>query len=107
FSGTRTFSVQSSGTSSSAVSLGYTLSGRVSLSGGSGVSGVAVALSDEAGQSWHVVTDSQGEYSLSDVAPGRYTVTPRKEGLEFLPAARGGEITTADVSGVDFMAQAP
>ncbi len=60
----------------------YTISGQVTLSG-SGLSGVAVALSGSAINS--TLTDSSGNYSFTSLLAGNYTLTPSKTGYSFTP----------------------
>ncbi len=63
------------------------ISGRVSLAGGQGLSGVAVALSGS--QTASTVTDVSGYYSFAGVpAGGTVTVTPKLAGFTFAPVSQ-------------------
>jgi hypothetical protein len=60
----------------------YTISGKVTLNG-SALNGVAVALSGSATNS--AMTDNSGNYSLTGLVTGNYTLTPAKNGYTFAP----------------------
>jgi hypothetical protein len=78
----------------------YDIAGRIVYPDGSGLSNVAVALSD--GQTAY--TDSDGYYRFEDVTPGDYTLTPSHELYDFTPSQR--ELTLGpDATGQDFAAQ--
>src|SRR5262245_7076325 len=53
------------------------------------------------GQKGNVTTDEGGQYRITGLAPGRYTVTVQQIGLTLRTidnvAVRGGEVTTLDV----------
>ena len=62
----------------------YSISGQVT-SNGSGLSGVAVALSGA--DSATAITGASGNYAFTGLANGNYTVTPSKAGFSFSPAS--------------------
>jgi hypothetical protein len=62
----------------------YTISGKASL-GTSGLSGVTMNLSGSATNS--AATDTLGNYSLSGLLAGNYSVTPTKAGYSFFPSS--------------------
>ena len=65
----------------------YSISGRVTDSGGNGISNVTINLTG--GQTASVQTDSSGNYSFASIVSGEsYTVTPAKDGVRFNPANR-------------------
>ena len=51
-----------------------------------------------------VVTNAGRLYTLSDLLPGSYTVTPTLAGHAFTPSSRSLSITNADVANADFSA---
>lgn len=76
----------------------YSVSGRVTM-GGVGLQGVVVTtglVSD--------TTDARGDYVLSGLAPGTYTVRPTMTGIRFLPPSRSVEVSSSDVGDVSFEA---
>jgi Carboxypeptidase regulatory-like domain len=62
----------------------YTISGKVALGTG-GLSGVTMALSG--GSTNSTSTDASGNFSLSGILAGNYTLTPSKPGYTFSPAS--------------------
>jgi arylsulfatase A-like enzyme len=62
----------------------HTVAGFVRTAGGAGIGGVLV--SDGSGHS--ATTGSSGRYTLRNVPPGSYTLTPTKAGYTFRPATR-------------------
>jgi murein DD-endopeptidase MepM/ murein hydrolase activator NlpD len=60
------------------------ISGRVTDKGGGPIAGVTI--SDGAGHT--TTTDSHGNYKLSDLNPGTYTITPSKPEHQFSPSSR-------------------
>jgi len=82
---------------------GFSISGQVKLDS-SGLAGVTVVLSGTT--SVTTLTDSQGNYTFSDVVPGTYTVTPSKQGYGFSPPSQTVTITEGNMSGVNFTAVA-
>ncbi len=83
-------------------SLGYSISGTVTLSGGSGLAGVTLS----SGTGVTATTDSSGLYTLSPLPVGIYTVTPSLTGYTFSPSSLSVTITTSNVSGENFTASA-
>ena len=75
----------------------YTVSGRVTGVNGKPISGVII--SDGAGHT--ATTDSNGNYTLSGLAAGTYTITPSKSGYTFSPASHTVSVPP-DATGQDF-----
>jgi inhibitor of cysteine peptidase len=76
----------------------YSISGGVTV-GTTNLQNVTISI--EPG-GYLTLTDENGAYSVSGLAPDSYTVTPSKTGFLFTPASANVEITNADVTGVDF-----
>jgi hypothetical protein len=68
-----------------AVTYGNTVSGTVTASNGTPISGVTFTVT---GQAATASTDTTGAYTLSPVPVGTLTVTPFKAGFNFLPASQ-------------------
>ncbi len=66
----------------------YALSGQVTAAAGGALSGVTI--SDGAGHS--ATTDASGNYTLSGLAAGSYTVTPAKSGCTFAPTSQSASL---------------
>lgn len=64
------------------------------------VEGVTVTLTGDASDS--TTTDSNGDYALSGLADGDYTVTPTKTNKDFIEESSAVEISGANVTGEDF-----
>jgi hypothetical protein len=80
----------------------YSISGSVTSSG-TGMSGIAVALSE--GGSATTTTDSSGHYSFANLANGSYTVTPTvTAGYHCSPESRTQTVNGANISNVNFTA---
>jgi len=77
----------------------YAISGQV-LSGGIGLAGVAITPS--AGTA--VNTDGSGNYTISGLANGTYTITPSKTGYTFTPPSSSKTVSSANITNVDFTA---
>ena len=79
------------------------VSGRVLTSGGSGIRGAIVALTDDLGNTRNVLTSSFGHYTFENVEAGRtYTVTVSSKRFVFAPRI----ITIVDaIDGLDFISQ--
>ena len=75
----------------------YTISGAISGPGGAAAT---VTLSGAASGS--ATADASGNYTISGVAPGSYTVTPSHSGFAFTPASQPVTVTNANVTGVSF-----
>lgn len=73
------------------------ISGRVTDGSGNPISGVTI--SDGAGHT--ATTDSNGNYTLSELTAGTYTITPSKSGYTFSPASRTVSVAP-DATGQDF-----
>jgi len=81
----------------------YSISGTVTLSG-SGLSGVTLTLSVDASQT--TTTNTLGNYTISGLSNGTYTITPSKSGYTFSPENTSVTIIDAPVTGIDFIASA-
>jgi inhibitor of cysteine peptidase len=77
----------------------YSISGKV-MAGGVPLSGVTIALSGTMSKT--TTTNASGDYTLTVVGNGNYTVTPSKAGYTFLPVNRPVTVNGADVTGQDF-----
>ena len=75
----------------------YSISGTVS---GDVQQGVAVAVD----ATHSATTDANGNYTISGLADGTYTVTPTLAGYVFTPATASATVAGADVTGIDFTA---
>ena len=80
----------------------FTVSGSVTGSAGNGIAGVSVAV--EGGVTSTVVTDASGQFTLSGISPGAYTVAPTSAGFFYSPASKTINITTANATGIAFAA---
>jgi hypothetical protein len=94
-----------SGVNFVAQSVGATWSISGTISPASWGSGATVTLSGAASQ--NAVADAGGNYSLSQLANGSYTVTPSKNGYTFSPSSQNVTVSGANVSGINFAAVAP
>lgn len=80
----------------------YTISGRVTDGKGNGIAGVRVsALSS----GW-ATTDAQGNYTISALPAGSYTLEPSRMYFEFSPAQLTMDLLPPGASGKDFTATA-
>jgi hypothetical protein len=79
----------------------YSISGQVT-SGGSGLSGVTVALSGASSAT--TVTGANGNYAFTGLYNGSYTVTPSRKGFTFNPASSAETVSGANTPGVNFIA---
>jgi hypothetical protein len=77
----------------------HDINGQVTTNG-VGLSGVTLSL----GNGITTTTNGSGNYTLSNLIPGSYTVTPSMTGITFLPASLPVTIGSADVGGVNFAA---
>ncbi len=77
----------------------YSISGTITLNG-SGLSGVTVS----AGTGGTATTDGNGNYTISNLANGTYTVTPSLSGYTFSPASASETVNGANITGVNFTA---
>jgi hypothetical protein len=88
----------------SGTSLTYSISGRVSTSGGLGVPGATVSLTGKA--SGTTTTAANGDFILTELASGSYTITPTRAGYTFTPASVPVTIVNNNVSDRNFTATA-
>ncbi|MGC8724223.1 MAG: PKD domain-containing protein [Acidobacteriota bacterium] len=76
----------------------YSISGTVTL-GTLGLQGVTVSTG-----STSTITDGSGNYTLTGLVNGSYTVTPTLTGYAFSPSSQSIAINGANVTGVNFVA---
>ncbi len=81
----------------------HSISGTVTSSG-AGLSGVSVALGGSS--SARATTDANGNYSFAGLVSGAYVITPSKLGYTFSPASSSQTVNSANISSVDFSANA-
>jgi hypothetical protein len=86
-------------TIATAPNLTYTISGKIT-NNGTGLPAVLVAVSGSG--TGIVITDAGGNYTFTRVRPGTYTITPALTGYTFVPASRTFDVTTANITGIDF-----
>lgn len=87
------------------ISSSLAISGRISSSTTSEISGVTVTL---AGPGTSTATsDSSGNYSFAGLASGTYTVTPSKSSVSFVPQNRVYSNLTTSVTDADFNIPVP
>lgn len=79
----------------------YSISGQVT-SGGNGLEGVTVTPS--AGTA--ATTDASGNYTITGLVNGTYTITPGKSGFTFTPTSSSKTVANANIAGADFVATA-
>jgi hypothetical protein len=79
----------------------YSISGTVT-SGGVGLSGATLTLSGAG--SGTASTDANGNYTISGVVDGTYTVTPTKGGYTFAPTSTSVAVSGANQTGTNFTA---
>lgn len=85
---------------------GYSISGKVTLVGGTGqVTNVVLTLSESPSKTT-TSPDSSGNYSFTDLAPGTYTITPQLTGYAFTPTNIEVNVTNANVTGQNFTGNA-
>ncbi len=77
----------------------FSLSGTITGGGGATVNMTG-------GATGTVTADASGNYSFSGLVAGTYTITPVKSGFTMTPPNQAVTITTANVTGVSFVAQA-
>jgi hypothetical protein len=82
--------------------VGFSVSGTVRTPAGLPIAGVIMGLSGAVTKT--VLTDTAGNYSLTGLPNGSYTVTPSRAGLAFTPPSRnvtisGGNVTSQDFTG--------
>ncbi len=76
----------------------YTISGVITCTGVD-VSGITVSDGTRS-----TLTDNNGQYVISDVPNGTYSITPAKSGFIFTPISKAAVVNNADVMNVDFSA---
>ncbi|MCB1216162.1 carboxypeptidase regulatory-like domain-containing protein [bacterium] len=79
--------------------LSYSVSGTVLDVFDAPLGGVTLTLTPGGQQA---ISDSLGEFSIADVSPGSYTLTPARSGWSFAPANRAVTVVASNVSGQDF-----
>jgi hypothetical protein len=72
---------------------------RYTISGNAGVAGATVAAGTAS-----TTADGSGNYALTSLVAGGYTVTPSKSGCTFTPTSQSVTLVAANVAGVDFTA---
>ncbi|MDQ3814311.1 MAG: carboxypeptidase regulatory-like domain-containing protein [Armatimonadota bacterium] len=77
----------------------FAISGRVATIAGQGVAGVRVTRT---GSTVAATTDANGNYVLTGVTAGTYTVTPSLTGRRFSPASQSVQVTSASRTGINF-----
>jgi pimeloyl-ACP methyl ester carboxylesterase/photosystem II stability/assembly factor-like uncharacterized protein len=87
------FAIQQTATGS------YSISGRVTDAGGNPIPNVTITA--DAGH--NTLTDSNGNYVLSNLPTGSYTVTPSSDALFFIPPSREVTISNGDITDQDFI----
>lgn len=78
----------------------FSLSGTITPAAGGASSTITLSGSANA----TITADSGGNYTFTGLAPGNYTITPSKSGYSFTPASQNAIITSANLSGVNFIA---
>lgn len=84
-----------------ATASGYKISGKVTTSDGSGLSGVTITLTGTGSSS--TTTDSNGNYTFAGAQNGSYTITPSLTGYTFNPISKSVNVNNVDVTGQDFV----
>ncbi|PYR93364.1 MAG: hypothetical protein DMF84_10265 [Acidobacteria bacterium] len=77
----------------------FSVSGTIAGGGGTTINLTGAAAAS-------TTADAAGNYTISGLANGSYTLTPVKSGFTFSPANQAVTIASANVSGVNFTAQA-
>lgn len=75
----------------------YSVSGTITNSVGTGISGVTVSNGTVS-----ATTSSSGAYTLTGLANATYTLTPSLSGYTFSPASRSVTVNGANVTGINF-----
>ncbi|MBX3714272.1 MAG: S8 family serine peptidase, partial [Lysobacter sp.] len=75
----------------------YSVSGTITTSAGTGISGVTVSNGTVS-----ATTNSSGAYMLTGLANATYTLTPSLSGYTFSPASRSVTVNGANVTGINF-----
>ncbi len=98
-SGANIASVDFTGTLSGAST--FSISGTVTLNS-AGLAGVTMTLTGA--NSGSVMSDSNGNYTLSGLVNGSYTVTPSRSGFTFTPVNSTQTVNGANITAVNFVA---
>ncbi|MEK6747831.1 MAG: carboxypeptidase regulatory-like domain-containing protein [Pseudomonadota bacterium] len=83
----------------------YSIAGNIATSSGSGINGVTLTLSG--GGTGSVTTDANGNYIISGLNNGVYTVTPSLTGYSFVPSNRTATLNNANVAGINYVGTPP
>jgi len=78
----------------------YSISGTISASNGTAISGVTVTLSGTSTAS--ATTGSSGSYSFTGLSTGSYTIIPGMTGYTFSPSVTTVSISSANLTGENF-----
>jgi len=89
--------------SATAIPQTHSVSGTVKQDGTSPLANVSMKLTPS---NVTVTTNASGVFTFTGVAAGSYTVTPTLNGYTFTPASKSVNVSSADVTGVDFSAAA-
>jgi len=79
----------------------YNIAGRVANSGGAGISGVSVSTGAAS-----ATTNASGDYTITGLANGTYTLTPSLAGYTYAPTSLSATVSGADLTGRNFTATA-
>ena len=85
------------------VAVTYSISGQVT-STGSGLPGVTMTLSGASSKT--AITDASGNYTITGLDNGSYTVTPSRTGFTFNPTSIPQTVSGVDIATVNFVATA-
>ena len=77
------------------------------ISGSLGVAGAGVTVSYTGTASGSVIADGSGNYSITGLANGTYTLTPGKSKVAFSPTSQTVTINYSSASGVNFVTFTP
>jgi hypothetical protein len=79
----------------------FNVTGQITLDDNTPLQVVTVSTGDR-----QSITNANGQYILSGLAPGQYTLTPTLSGYIFTPPFLEVEISSSDIIGQDFFAAA-
>ncbi|HJV35703.1 MSCRAMM family protein [Geomonas sp.] len=77
----------------------YQVAGSVTVQGGAGLANVALSLAGDNGVSYRATSDASGNYLLSGIPEGYYTLTPNLSGYAFVPNPLLVRVNGADATG--------
>ncbi|MCB1185709.1 carboxypeptidase regulatory-like domain-containing protein [bacterium] len=80
----------------------FTISGHVQDQNQSPLSGILIGLNPGGLQT---TTNANGDFSFADMEAGGYTITPSDANYSFLPVNRTANVSSADVTGMDFVGE--